>query len=503
VGAVTEVRRAHHEVASALWQVRSVYEEDARQQFWHCLPTGVRSKLRLSMDPQGFAFSLVVQCCRQGQLGVMLRWLRWLEDDSRPVVQVCELAEGLLVQEEWEISGSGRDRAVWERLRRTLRDVAYDERVDRAYRAVEHRSAEEIAVPVPRTAWEAFLDLKEIPLGPSGEEPGERFLHLLAAQPGREEVARAVAEWNAGQGRPGAEVRRTEVREPQPPLRLPPRLIIKVEHDLGNVERLWVAYRLATHPEDDWMDVCEAEALTEVAAEELPRRVSELIAWAEGQQADNHEKIRLEFIFPFSLLFRFVVQNWPLELHRDAPAARLGSQYEILIRSEEFARDPRAQRACLRRWQKLHEGKGRVGTSSEVLEEGWENAADYLGNEAIAAFVAYALPGVEWRRQVYAAVVCGVPVVAWRRSEQNGDPKAHFWSILRGEEDSLTEDREMNALEEGIKSLTRNLYLSRVDRSTPERKLRSRQSYDLSVIYHDYQRQPREQGQRLSGGNIR
>ena len=207
-----------------------------------------------------------------------------------------------------------------------------------------------------------------------------------------------------------------------------------------------VAYRLVTDPDDDWMDVCEAEALTEVTEEELPRRISELIIWAESQQAADHGKLRLEFIFPFSLLFRFVVQNWPLELHEDAPAPSLGSQYEIIIRSEEFARDPRAQRICQRRWQNLHEGRGRVGSSSTVLEEGWENVANYLGNEAIVAFVAYALPGVD-RAEAYAAVICGVPVVAWRWTGKNGNPEAHFLSILRGEEEMASGKQEMNGLE--------------------------------------------------------
>ena len=61
----------------------------------------------------------------------------------------------------------------------------------------------------------------------------------------------------------------------------------------------------------------------------------------------------------------------------------------------------------------------------------------------------------------------------------------------------------MNGLERGIKNLTKNLYLSRINRGTAEMRNRSRQSYDLSVIYHDYQPKPREQRQVLSGGNIR
>lgn len=497
------VSRAHERLANALWRVRSVYEEDARQRFWLCLPADVRARLSVAGDPYGFALSLVIQCCDQQRLGVMLRWLRCLENDSKPAMQVCELAEGLLEAEEWELSGQGRERDTWEQLRKALREVPYDDQVDLLCQRVVPLPPEQIEAPSPRNAWEAFLDLKEATLGPRGEDPGERFLQLLAEYTGRAELVRAVAEWGADQ-RHATVVKRSGWGggEPFRPLP-PPRLIIKIGYDLGNLERLSVAYRLVTDPDDDWMDVCEAEALTEVTEEELPRRISELIIWAESQQAADHGKLRLEFIFPFSLLFRFVVQNWLLELHEDAPAPSLGSQYEIIIRSEEFARDPRAQRICQRRWQNLHEGRGRVGSSSTVLEEGWENVANYLGNEAIVAFVAYALPGVDWQRQVYAAVICGVPVVAWRWTGKNGNPEAHFLSILRGEEEMASGKQEMNGLERGIKNLTKNLYLSRINRGTAEMRNRSRQSYDLSVIYHDYQPKPREQRQVLSGGNIR
>lgn len=502
---MTRITRAHEELADALCRVASVYDEEQRRQLWWCLPAEVRARLNVAGPPYGFALSLVVQCCEQRWLGPMLRWLHRLEGGSEPAERACERAEGLLTAEEWQLSGPGRGRTAWERLRKALREVPYDERVADVYRAVDRRSAEEVTVPAPRDAWEAFLDLEELPLGPSGQEPpGERFLRLLARHVAEEGVVQAVRDWiPGGRSRGGAE--RAEAAAGRSPVRPqpPPRLVIKVEHDLGNVERFWIAHRLITAPGEDWMDVSEAEALTEVTAQELPRRVSELIAWAERQQAENHEKIRLEFIFPFSLLFRFIVQKWPLEVHRDAPSPSLGSQYEIVIRSEEFAHSPRAQRACRRRWENLRVGRGRVGSSSVVREQGWENVSDYLGNEDIVAFVAYALPGVEWREQVYAAVVGGVPVVAWRWTGRNGDPEAHFLSVLRGEEGTTRKEQEMKVREEGIKNLTRNLYRSRVDRGTAEQRDRSGQSYDLSVIYHDYQQEPQAQGQTLSGGNIR
>lgn len=141
-------------------------------------------------------------------------------------------------------------------------------------------------------------------------------------------------------------------------------------------------------------------------------------------------------------------------------------------------------------------GRGAVGSSSVVQKEGWENVSDYFGDEDIVAFVAYALPGVEWRKQVYAAVLCGVPVVAWRWTGRPGDPEAHFLSVLRGEEEETRREHERNVLEEGMKNLARSLHRSRVGSS-------SRQSYDLSVIYHDHHRELPEQGYTLSGGNIR
>lgn len=136
------VSRAHERLANALWRVRSVYEEDARQRFWLCLPADVRARLSVAGDPYGFALSLVIQCCDQQRLGVMLRWLRCLENDSKPAMQVCELAEGLLEAEEWELSGQGRERDTWEQLRKALREVPYDDQVDLLCQRV---------VPLPRS----------------------------------------------------------------------------------------------------------------------------------------------------------------------------------------------------------------------------------------------------------------------------------------------------------------------------------------------------------------
>ncbi|MEY9213843.1 hypothetical protein NI17_022680 [Thermobifida halotolerans] len=500
------MKRARAKLVKALCDVPSVYDGTRRSILWEYLPEQTRGLLRTEGAAKDFAEILVSLCVRQRRLWTVLRWIRDLEDDSLPVRGAFDAADPLLEDEEWELFGLvPEDRygvEAWRELRRALHALPCTGRIHDAYESAVAHLLLRPETPEPVTAWEAYLDLRDIGPDLQNRNPDGVFLHWVAKLTSEAGGVGAVHRWLSHREALFGEASREPEEEPSVADDSPPRLLIEVVPD-PDPNRLRITHWTVTRPLVGAEPVFSAtEELTGITEQELPHRVSALISRAERQQRRiSHERFRLEFIFPFSLLFRFAVQHWRLSAPEGVDPPRIGSRYEIILRSREFVRGENeeylyARGSCERRWQLLEDGEehGLAKSASEDDMPPGRSMTEYLGDERIVAFIACERPDADWKSQVHTAVYCGVPVVAWQRTENGRDLRPRFRELLTCEGERV--------YRAGIKNLPKNLYVSRSRNSTPEERESSGESYALSVIHHDCQQIFLGQGDMLSTGNI-
>lgn len=498
------MKRTRARVARLLYEVTSVNDGKARRVLCHYLPPQIRDRLDQEGTPQEFAEELLLLAVKQKKLGVVLRWVRYLEDGSPRAQQVLEEADPLLEAEEQRLGDvSQAEREAWRELRQALRRIPCDDRIRRSYEAAGEHSLvmlERSEAPEPLDAWEAFLDLQELGLDLQGRRPDAVFLHWLAERTSDSRVIRAVRQWLVYQGTLFDEVPPERRAEPTEDSSSSSRVLIEVMPDPDMIELFQITYwTVTTGPAGESRVFSTPENLSGISEQELPRRISALVADLERRKRRRPAKFRLEFILPFSLLFRFSVQRWLSKAPREVEPMRFGSKYEIVFRSKEFLEDSAYQESrwsCERRWNYLEQGAhGLVRRSSVSEMPSGVRTADYLSDERIVAFHVCGPYETRWEKQVYTAVYCGVPVVAWCGDREGHACRSSFSGLLGGAEGKADEAE--------VRSFPKNLHLARVRNSTPEEQRLARESYDMSVIYHDRQQVFPEYPDILSTGNIR
>lgn len=497
------MNRARARVARLLYEVASVRDGKARRILCHYLPPQVRDHLDQEGTPQEFAEELLAQAVKQRKLGVVLRWLRYLEDGSPRTLQVFQEADILLETEEQGLGDvSQEEEQAWRELRRALRRIPCDDRVKRSYEAAGEHSLvmlEGSETPEPLDAWEAFLDLQDLGPDLQGKRPDSVFLHWLAERTSDSRVIGAVRQWLEYQGTLFEEAPPERKAESFSGDSASSRVFIEVVPDPDMVELFQITYWTVTTGETGEPHVFGTpESVSGVSEQELPRRLSALVADTEKKPRTGHGRFRLEFILPFSLLFRFPVQHWLSRAPRGVEPMRFGSKYEIVFRSKEFLEDDAYQVSrwsCERRWNYLKRGtRGLVKRSSESEMPPGLSTSDYLSDERIVAFHICGTSETKWENQVYTAVYCGVPVVAWCDSRGGHTCRTSFSGLLGGAEGEVYEAE--------VRSLPENLHLARVRNSTPEEQKSAQESYGMSVIYHDRQQVFPDHPDILSTGNI-
>jgi hypothetical protein len=320
-------------------------------------------------------------------------------------------------------------------------------------------------------AWDAFTALLDHNAAPDRPSPHLIFVAMLLRTMQAREAADAAApedawrlkrlrDWLATQTeqlrRDGATAQADyldRVRDRMPALEARPDkpiyLIIQLEpiHDLVDGQVMCrVSHWRQVHPLE-WRPEPGDDRV--VPLDEVPRHVGELIREAEeGWAYQLDDSLVLEFVLPMDML-NLDLEEWTRDLP-DAPhPAPLGTEYEILIRSQERLRTLHMHRAWRQRWQVLIDGVECVTY--------WATAEDpahlrrmghrLLGSREIVACVLSGPPDREpGRSELWMALRAGIPVVLWHRTQE---PPAE----IRREVRRIVERRDLRGLPAEIKRL--------------------------------------------------
>jgi hypothetical protein len=153
---------------------------------------------------------------------------------------------------------------------------------------------------------------------------------------------------------------------------------------------------------------------------EVPAHVGELIRDAEDDWAYLNDSLVLEFVLPLDMI-NLELEEWT----RDSPGISrptpLGSEYEILIRSQERLRTRHLHRAWRQRWQVLVEALECVtywATEEEPTHR--RSMGDrLLSKREIVACVLSGPPDRDpGRGELRMALRAGIPVVLWHRADE-------------------------------------------------------------------------------------
>ncbi|GIE03200.1 VMAP-C domain-containing protein [Paractinoplanes durhamensis] len=165
-----------------------------------------------------------------------------------------------------------------------------------------------------------------------------------------------------------------------------------------------------------------------------------LVEEAEQLWTRSTEPAGIEFVMPAGLL-NLPVQwfTGPRIFGRSDP---LCLAYTVTVRSRERMREPRVHRAWGNRWRQIDAKPytGRVlwgiAERTEPAFDAW--AADLRADDRYAVVVLSESPDSPWgRRELFAALLAGVPVILWDRRLARPADSAHGLGSLAGEPGEL------------------------------------------------------------------
>ncbi|TQN31963.1 trypsin-like peptidase [Haloactinospora alba] len=307
-----------------------------------------------------------------------------------------------------------------EALRSVLSALRFDAVRD-VYHAVAGRGA---STPAGfATAWEAFLQLRQLAPTPDGLPREVSFVAGIA----RTGVANTATLRSYIDSRPAPEVpphAPAPVREAPAPSPQPSgTLIVTAEPVPGRTAP--GARHLLTH----WVD--DGETLTnggsvEIGQTQLRESVLDLIGRVEERipvsQAGSSTALRLDFVLPFTLLTRGIAE-WRLPAPLTGEGERIGASYDLVLHSRERLCNrgwERARHKLAERWHTLGEnGSGRVyhvPVESEAAAD--PGMQDSMCDPAIIACVLGRSPSQrEGALQLGCALQTGMPAIAWLDSD--------------------------------------------------------------------------------------
>ncbi|GAB2481639.1 hypothetical protein [Nocardiopsis aegyptia] len=512
--------RLQEDLVAALCDVDCLTHPDRRRQLHGRLPTKLRRRLNTGQDIDVFVRDLVEQAQLRGSLGCVLRWIDFFDDSSLSVRQARGTAAPLLAEEEIRaLSGvlgplyEDAEREVG-LVRAWLDRVGYKD-VESLYMELVAGRSDTIDSPRPGSAWEALMDLAELPRPLSGDHPLHVFCFSLArysegpaAGPLRAWARNGVAtlEPLPRVGGPGTITETQVVASTEVPARYreqkvdrdadgstgtPARLVVWVTHaDRRNrylVEH-WTRLRDDPHGPVEFREHGHPGALP---PEEIGRYVCDLV---DGLESDRrmvfHDGIRVEWVIPLALISELRAELWQQAVvPSDAVGdQRLGARAQVVYRLPEFARrgdeSNGALEACDRKWTRLcrsgsggfldvHDGNGSRGHQDA------EQRIRLIEDDDLAIFATGSCSHEEWLSDVSCAVSAGVPVVVWR-SER------HRHQISDG----------LGAMRSGAKMVVPIAHIRGFPLILHESRTQSvrcgdpgyiRDSFGVSVIYHDSQ----------------
>ncbi|WP_046471597.1 hypothetical protein [Allosalinactinospora lopnorensis] len=497
--------RARAELVTALCGVRCVYDPDPRSVFHSYLPPRTKSEVVASGTAMAFAHRLVEASLYHAELATTLRWLRHWDHDSPQARRAVEAAAPMVEGEESEffarVDGDA-GRGIPGRLRQPLRVLPFAA-VAHAYDVAVQAHLADMLTPPPASAWEAFVDLYDLPRTLEGELPAVVFAQRVADTASDTALAAALRDWIATQ--PGRKETERSARPEAPPATAakapeagPARLIVHIVDDPGDPGLLRVTHRTGLCPGRGSTTVFSGLEHTRLAPEELRDYVTAAVHGAESQaRRHSHDRLRLEIIVPFSLLMHFPAARWELPAPESTEPARLGSRFEVIYRSHEFVfgeSNGFSRNSCVQRWQLLDRaGHGLAidSTRRKELPPGIR-FADHLGSEEIVAFLASDQRNLV--NDVMTAVQCGIPVIVWCSAHTARNIHLRFRPFLE-EDNGRVPVRGIQALPQRLRALRRG--------EAPRDDDLAAHSYDISVIYHDPLPVVPDEGNDLTTDNLR
>ncbi|WP_162795768.1 effector-associated domain 2-containing protein [Nonomuraea lactucae] len=153
-----------------------------------------------------------------------------------------------------------------------------------------------------------------------------------------------------------------------------------------------------------------------VPMSEVPATVAELIMKAEEDWGYGEGPLLLEFVLPVELI-NLEIDVWPLEEDDPTSPARLGSGYEVIIRSDTTLRPRHKHRPWHSRWDRFLRTDG---TAHSIPLDGPVDLeslrAELRDTPNLVACVLSTPPDLEpGRSELQEAINAGLPIVLWCR----------------------------------------------------------------------------------------
>jgi hypothetical protein len=281
-----------------------------------------------------------------------------------------------------------------------------------------------------------FTYLADFNAGPDGVPPALAFLQLLAAEID-DQVGDSVTAWVAHQARrlrlgpPLAERRNDRVPIPDKPHL---RLVIALEPDSIDPARRCV---LSFWRQDDPMQWPPTRGgVVEVRADDLERRVDEVILDAERVWSTTGISVAIEFVLPRSLL-RLPIRRWRKE-HDSGDPRPLALDYQLTVRSLERMRATHWHRAWHLRWDAVP----RYPSVERIHPLGSPKPDEYPIDEVLADshWVGLVLAGPPSPQpepggpdELRSAFRAGIPLILWHPTAGAEDLRELVHQLLSGE----------------------------------------------------------------------
>lgn len=459
-----------------------------------CLPW---ARIEGTGDRRALARGVVDACSEEDRLHLLLRWLCRREDGSR-VRRALRTAETLVKAEEIRLFGRGGgspELVPAEQVRLALRSMAFASVSDAYLHACRNRLEEDL--PSPLTAWDALIDLYDLPHTGAEGHPAALFAHWVAPRIPDPSAAKALVDW-------------PPARYIAPPRDLPARsgggtdparLIVQVLPGADADGRLLVTHRTHLRPTREGEARFSAPTTASVETDRLKDHVLDLLfdEIEASARRGNHDSVRLELVLPLERL-GVAAARWeqPVPgLEEDGRAPRLGASCQIIYRVHEFASLAersyhRSRHVCRARWARLEQvGHGLLRTRQDLAPG--LRVSEALGDEAIAVYLAPPPETAEGRAQIAGAVYNGVPVIAWCAEPGGNNPgsaanlRVRFRPLIAEEQGQVGAHR--------VKSLPETLHTLRVGGGAEEggsqdsrggtSGIPATDNFDFCVIYHD------------------
>lgn len=419
------------EIAKVLREIPALLDRSAQATLVESVGRDLGRALvvRDGSTPQVHLYNIVAACHDEpGGLDAMMRFLDYLVSDHPATARVRALISPV------QDAVTAEDGQVIDRLLRGRRT---------AHLARLFCVAAGGAVTPPavlRDALHAFHILADHNVRADGLAPHLVFVSLLAeavamgAEPQAAVLAAELRDWLARQVRRMRDdgqddiadrlTRLDHCRGPVPDASLPICVVIMVEPDLTGPPGGYVLSHWRQIDPTTWCPEPGGERIR-LRVAEIPDAVAHLLQEAEtGWARPLGEPLYVEFVLPTELL-NLDVDQWTRERPPDPYSVPIGTEYDVVVRSQERLRTPVWHRSWQRRSRLLHEPGAEcvVHELPHGLAERPRALRVHLNREeSVVACLLTAPPDVEpGRSQLAVAMRAGLPVVLWCRDAECGE----------------------------------------------------------------------------------